>query len=119
MRIRQFNVVESMPTGLCGFKNYANTQDRQHRNNFLVLLIPGILAQLQYATPGCFPFFGKINNDIQPAMKLRRGVVIEVYVRSQRMALLIIMSSTPKIFRVENQVFYASYRLNIFGETRA
>ena len=47
-------------------------------------------------------------------MKLCRRVVIEV-VRELTHGLIIM--GTPQIFRVENQILYASYRLNIFGET--
>ena len=60
--------------------------------------------QFQCAAPLLAPFRVQEQNQIQPAMKLRKGMVIEIYVRIEILPVQVFVRAAAKVLRIVEQV---------------
>ena len=66
--------------------------------------------EFQRAAPVLVPLLVQIEDQIQPAMEMRSGVIVEIYVWIEFLAVQVLMRSAPDIIVIVEQIRYPGDR---------
>ena len=104
LAVGQFDLRKAMPAVLGGLEDHAAVESRRDGDDFVGLRVVRIAMQLERAAPGLVPFRIEVDDQVQPPMPARAGVVVEVDVVVETLAVAVFMRAAAEIVGVVQQV---------------
>ena len=102
--IGKLNAAEAMPGGLGGLENHAAIQQRDDGDHLVILRrTPGIAVELEAAAPIRVPFRIEEDDQVQPAVGLRFGVIVEVDVNVEVLPVAVLVRATAEVVGIVEQ----------------